>query len=56
VQSCLQGLKGDLRYYTTAMFADDLNQVLSELQSRHAWCAKRGVTEQHKQSRRSPAR
>jgi pimeloyl-ACP methyl ester carboxylesterase len=31
VESCLAGLHGDLRFYTTAMFADDVNQLLSAL-------------------------
>ncbi len=31
VQSCLSHLKADLRFYTTAMFTDDVNEVLSDL-------------------------
>ena len=31
VESCLQHLKADLRFYTTAMFADDVDEVLSDL-------------------------
>jgi pimeloyl-ACP methyl ester carboxylesterase len=31
VQSCLTRLHGDLRFYTTAMYADDVNQVLGDL-------------------------
>jgi len=31
VQSCLAHLHGDLRFYTTAMYADDVNQVLADL-------------------------
>jgi len=31
VESCLAGLHEDLRFYTTAMFADDVDEVLSEL-------------------------
>ena len=31
VQSCLAHLRGDLRFYTTAMFVDDVNQVLGDL-------------------------
>ena len=31
VQSCLARLHGDLRFYTTAMFADDVSQVLTDL-------------------------
>jgi pimeloyl-ACP methyl ester carboxylesterase len=31
VESCLAHLHGDLRYYTTAMYADDVNQVLADL-------------------------
>jgi pimeloyl-ACP methyl ester carboxylesterase len=31
VESCLAGLPGDLRFYTTAMYADDVNQVLADL-------------------------
>jgi pimeloyl-ACP methyl ester carboxylesterase len=31
VKSCLAHLHGDLRFYTTAMFADDVNQVLAAL-------------------------
>jgi pimeloyl-ACP methyl ester carboxylesterase len=31
VQSCLASLHGDLRYYTTAMFTDDVSQVLTAL-------------------------
>lgn len=31
VESCLAHLHGDLRFYTTAMYADDVNQVLADL-------------------------
>jgi pimeloyl-ACP methyl ester carboxylesterase len=31
VQSCLAHLRGDLRFYTTAMYADDVSQVLNDL-------------------------
>ncbi len=31
IQSCLARLRGDLRFYTTAMFTDDVSQVLSAL-------------------------
>jgi pimeloyl-ACP methyl ester carboxylesterase len=31
VKSCLAHLHGDLRFYTTAMYADDVNQVLNDL-------------------------
>ena len=31
VESCLASLHADLRFYTTAMFADDLDEVLSDL-------------------------
>jgi len=31
VESCLAGLPGDLRFYTTAMYADDVNQLLGDL-------------------------
>jgi len=31
VKSCLAHLPGDLRFYTTAMYADDVNQVLTDL-------------------------
>ncbi len=31
IESCLKGLHADLRFYTTAMFADDVDEVLSEL-------------------------
>ena len=31
VESCLAHLHGDLRFYTTAMFTDDVSQVLSDL-------------------------
>ncbi|MGO8959488.1 MAG: alpha/beta fold hydrolase [Streptosporangiaceae bacterium] len=31
VKSCLARLQGDLRFYTTAMYADDVNQVLGDL-------------------------
>jgi pimeloyl-ACP methyl ester carboxylesterase len=31
VESCLAHLPGDLRFYTTAMYADDVNQVLAGL-------------------------
>jgi pimeloyl-ACP methyl ester carboxylesterase len=31
VKSCLAHLHGDLRFYTTAMYADDVNQLLSDL-------------------------
>jgi pimeloyl-ACP methyl ester carboxylesterase len=31
VESCLAQLHGDLRFYTTAMFTDDVNQVLGAL-------------------------
>jgi len=31
VTSCLAHLGGDLRFYTTAMYADDVNQVLGDL-------------------------
>jgi pimeloyl-ACP methyl ester carboxylesterase len=31
VKSCLAHLHGDLRFYTTAMFTDDVNQVLAAL-------------------------
>lgn len=31
VESCLHHLKVDLRFYTTAMFVDDVNEVLSDL-------------------------
>ncbi len=31
VQSCLARLHGDLRFYTTAMFADDVSQILTDL-------------------------
>jgi pimeloyl-ACP methyl ester carboxylesterase len=31
VESCLARLHGDLRYYTTAMFTDDVSQVLTAL-------------------------
>ena len=31
VQSCLAHLPGDLRFYTTAMYADDVSQLLGEL-------------------------
>lgn len=31
VESCLAHLHGDLRFYTTAMYADDVNQVLGDL-------------------------
>jgi pimeloyl-ACP methyl ester carboxylesterase len=30
-QSCLPRVHGDIRFYTTAMYADDVNQVLSDL-------------------------
>jgi pimeloyl-ACP methyl ester carboxylesterase len=31
VQSCLARLHGDLRFYTTAMFTDDVSQILTDL-------------------------
>jgi pimeloyl-ACP methyl ester carboxylesterase len=31
VRACLTHLRGDLRFYTTAMYADDVNQVLADL-------------------------
>ena len=31
VRACLAHLAGDLRFYTTAMYADDVNQVLADL-------------------------
>jgi pimeloyl-ACP methyl ester carboxylesterase len=31
IKSCLAGLPGDLRFYTTAMYADDVNQLLGDL-------------------------
>jgi pimeloyl-ACP methyl ester carboxylesterase len=31
ITSCLAGLPGDLRFYTTAMYADDVNQLLGDL-------------------------
>jgi pimeloyl-ACP methyl ester carboxylesterase len=31
VRSCLQHLKGNLQFYTTAMFTDDVDEVLSDL-------------------------
>ena len=31
IESCLKGLHADLRFYTTAMFADDVDEVLSGL-------------------------
>jgi len=31
VQSCLAHLHGDLRFYTTAMYADDVSQLLADL-------------------------
>jgi pimeloyl-ACP methyl ester carboxylesterase len=31
VQSCLAHLNGDLRFYTTAMFTDDVSQILTDL-------------------------
>ncbi len=31
IESCLAHLRGDLRFYTTAMYADDVNQVLAAL-------------------------
>ena len=31
VRSCLHRLHGDLRFYTTAMYADDVNQLLGDL-------------------------
>jgi pimeloyl-ACP methyl ester carboxylesterase len=31
IQSCLAGLHGDLRFYTTAMYVDDVNQLLGDL-------------------------
>jgi pimeloyl-ACP methyl ester carboxylesterase len=31
VESCLASLHGDLRFYTTALFADDVDQVLADL-------------------------
>jgi len=31
VQSCLARLHGDLRFYTTAMYADDVSQLLADL-------------------------
>ena len=31
VQSCLAGLHGDLRFYTTAMFTNDVSQLLADL-------------------------
>jgi len=31
VQSCLARLRGDLRFYTTAMFTDDVSQLLTDL-------------------------
>src|SRR5262249_28524297 len=31
VQSCLKRLKANLRFYTTAVFTDDVNEVLSDL-------------------------
>ena len=31
IQSCLAHLHGDLRFYTTAMYADDVNQLLGDL-------------------------
>lgn len=31
IESCLAGLHGDLRFYTTAMYVDDVNQVLGDL-------------------------
>jgi pimeloyl-ACP methyl ester carboxylesterase len=31
VRSCLAHLRGDLRFYTTAMYADDVSQVLRDL-------------------------
>ena len=31
IESCVASLQADLRFYTTAMFADDVDEVLSEL-------------------------
>ena len=31
IQSCLAHLNGDLRFYTTAMYVDDVNQLLGDL-------------------------
>jgi pimeloyl-ACP methyl ester carboxylesterase len=31
IQACLANLPGDLRFYTTAMYADDVNQLLGDL-------------------------
>jgi pimeloyl-ACP methyl ester carboxylesterase len=31
IESCLAGLHGDLRFYTTAMYVDDVNQLLGDL-------------------------
>ena len=31
IKSCLAHLPGDLRFYTTAMYADDVNQLLGDL-------------------------
>jgi pimeloyl-ACP methyl ester carboxylesterase len=31
VESCLARLHGDLRFYTTAMFTDDVRQILTDL-------------------------
>jgi pimeloyl-ACP methyl ester carboxylesterase len=31
IKSCLAGLPGDLRFYTTAMYADDVNELLGDL-------------------------
>jgi pimeloyl-ACP methyl ester carboxylesterase len=31
IQSCLAHLPGDLQFYTTAMYADDINQLLGDL-------------------------
>ena len=31
IQSCLAHLRGDLRFYTTAMYADDVSQLLGDL-------------------------
>jgi pimeloyl-ACP methyl ester carboxylesterase len=31
IESCLAHLRGDLRFYTTAIFTDDVNHVLAAL-------------------------
>ena len=36
IESCLDSLQADLRFYTTAMFADDVDEVLSDLHYKKA--------------------